>query len=202
MRRSGAVLLVLSTLLTGCQGGCAEWNEAFERMVNQPKDKTFGASDFYSDGRSMRLPPDGAISREQPLGDSRLNEGLNADGSYVTNYPIALTPELLQRGHDRFDITCAVCHSILGDSDTPVADKMQLRKPPSLHEARIVAFPPGHIYNVIHQGYGLMPAYNAQLDVYDRWAVVAYVKALQLSQGVPIVTLPPSLQEEARRALR
>ena len=193
MRRLGAIA-ALCGLLTGCENGCDGWNKVFERMVNQPKDKTFGAT--------MQLPPRGAIPREVVIDDIRLTEGTTPDHAWLKDFPVPLTPELLERGRDRFNITCAACHGVLGDGDTPVAAKMQLRKPPSLRDADLVALPPGHVYAVIHHGYGLMPSYDDQLDLHDRWAVVAYVKALQLSQGVPIVSLPPAVREEAERALR
>jgi mono/diheme cytochrome c family protein len=193
------VLFVVS--LSGCQGGCAGWNQVFERMINQPKARPYSPSSFFSDGRSMQPPPDDTIAREDVVGNPRLTEGMDQSG-YVKDYPLPLSMELLQRGRGRFEIYCAPCHGIRGDSTTPVADKMQLRKPPSLHEERLIALVPGQIYHVIHEGYGLMPSYDTQLPVDDRWAVVAYVKALQLSQGVPIVALPTALQEEAREALR
>ena len=201
MRSAGARLLMLLTVSAGCRDGCAGWNDAFERMVNQPKYNSYAPSEFYTDGRAMQPPPDETIPRESFLGDPKLTDGLDGK-DYVKNFPVQLSLALLRRGRNRFDIYCAPCHGVLGDGDTPVADKMQLRKPPSLREERLIGLVPGQIYHVVHEGYGLMPAYDGQLSLNDRWAVVAYVKALQLSRAVPIVALPASFQEEARRVLR
>ncbi len=93
---------------------------------------------------------------------------------------------------------CAACHGLAGDGDSPVARNMALRKPPSLHEPRIRALPAGRLYAVVRDGYGLMPSYAEELSVGERWAVVAYVRALQLSQGARLAELPPELRSEAR----
>jgi mono/diheme cytochrome c family protein len=109
---------------------------------------------------------------------------------------------LLQRGRNRFRIYCATCHGPLGDGASQVAENMKLRKPPSLHEARLVDYPPGRMYRVIAEGYGLMPAYADELGVNDRWAVVAFIGALQMSQQVALLELPESLRQEAEAWLR
>jgi mono/diheme cytochrome c family protein len=170
-------------------------------MVNQPKYRSYAASTLFADGRAMRPAPDYVIAREAVVDDGRLTAGFDGSG-YVTEFPIRLTKATLERGRDRYDIYCAACHGITGDSDTPVAVKMQLRRPPSLHEERLRALGPGQLYHVVNDGYGLMPGYSEALVLRDRWAVVAYVKALQLSRGVPMVALPAALQAEARRELQ
>jgi mono/diheme cytochrome c family protein len=149
----------------------------------------------------MRLPPPGTVSRDRILGHSELTQGM-AGAAYVTTWPVPVTRALLERGRDRFDITCAACHGVRGDGVSEVARHMSMRKPPSLLDHPVSAFPPGRLFNVITFGYGLMPAYDTHLSLTDRWATVAYVRALQLSQRAPLDTLPASLRAEAEAALR
>ena len=108
-----------------------------------------------------------------------------------------LTPALLALGRARFDVVCAPCHGIAGDGDSVVAGKMELRPPPSLHEPRIRELDAATIYRVVSEGYGLMPRLSTHLAPRERWAVVAYVRALQLSQSLPLADAP----EPTRRQL-
>ena len=111
-----------------------------------------------------------------------------------------MTRKLLDTGRKRYDITCGTCHGPLGDGDSIVARQMALRPPPSLH--RYVDRPAGYIYEVITKGFGMMASYAAELTVEERWAVVAYVRALQLSQSTPAVELPPDVASSSRRCPR
>jgi mono/diheme cytochrome c family protein len=106
------------------------------------------------------------------------------------------------RGRNRFDIYCAACHGRLGDAASKVAENMTLRKPANLLTAPYLTYPPGRIAAAIAEGYGLMRSYAAELPVEDRWAVVAYVKALQLSQHATLGELPAPVQQEAARWLK
>lgn len=171
-----------------------------ERMINQEKYESYEATPYFPDRRVMRTPPEGTVPRERIVGEPLLTRGW-AEGEYLKELPMPLTRELLDRGQDRFDIFCAACHGLLGDGISQVAENMTLRKPPSLLTQRIREMPPGRIYYVIAEGYGLMPSYAEELSLEDRWAVVAYLRALQLSQGVPLADLPARLREEARREL-
>lgn len=148
-------------------------------MVDQPK------------GGALE-PVAGAISRDEVLEDPEPKDG----------YPVPVTLGLLERGRNRFDIVCAACHAVGGTGETPVADHMKLRRPPSLLEPRIARMKPAELHRIIKLGYALMPSYSAQLSSSDQWAVVAYVKALQLSRSVPILALPASLRQEAGEALQ
>jgi mono/diheme cytochrome c family protein len=105
-----------------------------------------------------------------------------------------VTRQLLELGRKRFDITCGTCHGPVGDGNSIVATQMSLRPPPSLH--KYSDRPPGYIFDVITKGFGLMASYAADMTVEERWAVVAYVRALQLSQAVPLTQIPPA--ERAR----
>lgn len=191
------VAALLALMLTAC----GAWDSALQRMVNQPKDEAFGENSFFDDHRAMRPPPQGAIAREETLGPPELVTGL-ANGAPVDRIPMKLTRELLDRGRGRFEIFCAVCHGITGDGSSVVAANMQLRQPPSLHEPRIRELKVGELYRVVTLGYGLMPSYSAQLPLEDRWAVAAYVQALQLSQSVPISSLPAAIRDEAMQSLK
>jgi mono/diheme cytochrome c family protein len=125
------------------------------RMIDQPKVLPYD--------EPMRAAPAGAVSREEAAAPSE-------------SPPI--TRALLERGRDRFAVACAACHGLDGSADTPVAHRMHLRPPPSLHEARVVNLADGDVYRAISEGYGLMPSYAAVLSPEDRWAVVAYLRAL------------------------
>lgn len=198
MRRAAFLLLLL--LLWSCGG--ERWNNALQRMTDQPKDEAFDENKFFHDRRAMRPPPLGSVAREETLGPPELVSGASSNGTPVDRPPMPLTRELLTRGRERFNIYCAVCHGVPGDGNSVVAGNMQLRKPPSLHEPRIRALKVGDLYRVMTLGYGLMPAYNYQLSLNDRWAVAAYVQALQMSQGVPISSLPAEVRAEAMRSLK
>jgi mono/diheme cytochrome c family protein len=164
--------------------GCS--NEQLQRMVSQPKALPYSSSELFEDGRSMRSPVAGTVPREMlaTLGVRR----------------VPVDAAVLARGRGRFDVFCATCHGLVGDGVSLVARNMALRPAPSLH-ARADQ-PPGYYFEVITLGRGLMPSYAAQLSVEDRWAVVAYVRALQLSQRARLQDAPPEVQQrllEARR---
>ncbi len=169
------------------------------RMLHQPRYDPYEASSFFADGRTMQAPPAGTIANDEQLGEA-LQTGI-VDGRYLRSFPIRVDVARLQRGHERFEIFCAACHGVLGNGQSVVAKNMPLVRPPSLHSQRILNFPPGRIFRVITSGYGLMPSYRVQLSTPDRWAVVAYVKALQLSQRASLPELPEEVQHAAERAL-
>jgi mono/diheme cytochrome c family protein len=196
---------VKAALLVALCAACGEKADVIDwlRMKDQTSMKAlpYGGNPFFADGRTMRAPPAGTVPREREVADPMLASGLDEAGAYAKENPFRLDAELLERGRDRFEITCAACHGLVGDGDSEVARAMRLRKPPSLHEARIAGYPPGRIYQVVTQGFGLMPSYRTQLGIRDRWAVVAYVRALQLSQDVKLAALPADIRDEAQRSL-
>jgi len=168
-------------------------------MERQPKGRAFAANAFFEDGRAMRTPPAGTVPRERIVQNPALTQG-RVGGTDVTEIPIALTRAVLETGHRKFDIYCATCHGLLGDGRSPVAANMSLRLPPNLHERRGMAA--GHYYQVVANGFGLMPGYAAELSVQERWAVVAYLGALQLSQNAPLALAPPDERESLSREKR
>ena len=168
-----------------------------ERMIYQSRYDLWEASAYFPDGKVMRHPPEGTVSRTEVVGQPALTQGIAADGDYVARIPVPLSMEMMKRGQERFGIYCAPCHGLMGDGDTHVARVMQLRPPPSLVEGAIALYPPGRIYQVIDQGYGLMRSYAADLPLMDRWAVIAYVQALQRAEGVALDSLPPPVRARA-----
>ncbi|HEU4578075.1 MAG TPA: cytochrome c [Polyangiaceae bacterium] len=186
----------LSALALGCwlAAGC---NVDLERMLDQKKAEPFEASAVFPDGKAMRTPPAGTVATSRRLGPPELVSGFTREGHYVERIPVPVDAARLARGEQRFQIFCRACHGALGDGESPVADAMELRKPVTLLAPSIVALPAGQIYRVISEGFGLMPSYGAQLAIEDRWAVVAYVQALQLSQSAKLAELPDELQVEA-----
>jgi mono/diheme cytochrome c family protein len=190
--------VIVVAMLAGCDNGGAtpDWS----RMITQPKLQPFGASALFDDGAAMRPTPRGTVARER-VADVTVREGRTADGRPIDALPIAITRPLLERGRERFAIVCAACHGLAGDGDSAVARNMQRRRPPSLHDPRIAALTPGALYRVIVDGYGLMPSYATMLGVDDRWAVIAYVRTLELSWRVDVATLPAAIQNAVVRRL-
>jgi mono/diheme cytochrome c family protein len=189
-------LVFAAFTLSGCT--CADLNSSqiLQRMEVQEKYQPYAANELFTDGRSMRTPPEGTISREQLVGHPLITTGEIADGGPVAEVPVPITAELLKRGRHRFEIVCANCHGLVGNGDSMVADNMATRLPPSL--VVLTDKPAGFFYKAITQGYGLMPSFAGEIPMDERWAVVAYLKALQLSQNTPIQALPEDVQRRLR----
>jgi mono/diheme cytochrome c family protein len=171
----------------------------------QPRERAYRVSDFFEDGQVMRAPPDGTVPRERHTMNPTLTSGISGytgrvaeNGERVVRYasriPLPVTAQLLALGRKRYDITCATCHGPLGDGDSIVATQMSLRPPPSLH--KYVDRAPGYIFEVATKGFGMMASYAAELTVEERWAVVAYIRALQVSQSVPAAELPADVRRQ------
>ncbi|MCK6547749.1 DUF3341 domain-containing protein [Myxococcota bacterium] len=196
-------LVLAASLLGGCdtRGVVATPELSLERMLRQNKYEAFDENPFFVDQRAMRPPPKGTVPRDAIVGRLDLTHGISGS-SYVARVPMPVTRELMRKGRRRFEVMCAPCHGHLGDGDSVVARQMMLVLPPDLTSDRIRAYPPGRIYRVIREGFGVMPGYEAELSVEDRWAVVAYLGALQLSQRARLDELPPALAEEAKKVLQ
>lgn len=197
-----SVRALLCSLVVLAAAGCEGVLPApdLERMIDQRNVRPYAPSALFSDGRAMRPPPAGTISRARVVGEPLLTDGA-ADGRLAARIPLPVDRDLLERGRNRFDVFCAACHGLRGDGRSPVARNMDLRKPPSLLEQPVTDFPPGRIFQVISLGYGLMPSYAWALGVRDRWAAVAYLGALQMSQRMSLDELPPDLRARARQEL-
>src|SRR5690348_15718484 len=163
-------------------------------MQDQPKYKPLGASRFFADGRAARPIPPGTIARDELTNDDPVHTGAK-NGEFLETIPLPLTQALLERGRDRFDIFCSPCHGRTGDGYGMVRQR-GFWIPANLHTERLRAVPPGYIYQVIKNGYGAMPDHGDQIPVDDRWAIVAYLRALQLSRNASLSEVPPEARAD------
>lgn len=186
--------ILLSLTLTVALAGCDEVD--LERMIDQPSYRPFEANPRFDDGMAMRRPPPGTVPRSAVVGPAELVSGRDDEG-WLADFPLEVDRALVDRGRDRFRIFCAVCHGARGDGVSQVAENMDLRPPPSLVDPPYRDYPPGRIFAVATEGYGLMPSYREELTVHDRWAVTAFVQVLALSQRARLDELPDPLREEA-----
>jgi mono/diheme cytochrome c family protein len=166
-------------------------------MDNQFKYKTQTRDDFFADGRTMRLPVEGTVSQGMLEADDPFFRGrVEGDTLFVEAFPVEVTRDLMQRGRERFNIYCAPCHGLSGNGQGLVHTKAEARgegtwtPPTDLGSQTVIDRPVGHIYNTIKNGIRNMPAYGPQIDPTDRWAIVAYVRALQLSRNATIEDVP------------
>lgn len=184
--------LALSLLLAAC--------ELRQAMYDTGRIKPLEKSEFFADDRSARVPPEGTIARGRLFPDDPLHTG-RAGGKLVAKLPIRLDDAGMKRGRELYRIYCSVCHGHVGTGNGMVVQRGYSR-PPSLHEERLRAAPDGHFFEVMTNGFGVMPSYRAMLPPVERWLVVAYLRALQLSQSAGIQDVPAAarqrLLEEAR----
>jgi hypothetical protein len=175
--------------LAGCRGQTSKDSPivGIRGMYDQPRYDMQSKVPFFADHRSMRLPVENTVAREEIL-DPQIAQGrLPDDSGYVLTIPRPLLDRggleaLEQRGQERFNIYCTPCHDKTG-SGSGMAVKHGMMKPPSFHQDRIRHMPDGQLYATISNGIRNMPAYGISVPVADRWAIVAYVRALQLSQA-------------------
>jgi len=182
--RSGAVLAVAAILLvSGCD----------QAMSDQPKRMPLQASSFFADGRSSRVPVAGTIPQGGLRLDDHLYQGLSG-GDFASHFPAAVTEATLRRGHERFDIFCSPCHDRTGSGRGMIVQR-GYRPPPSFHQDRLRQAPPGYLFDVVTRGLGAMPGYSEQVPPADRWAIIAYLRVLQLSQDARTGDVPPGEME-------
>jgi mono/diheme cytochrome c family protein len=172
--------LALGLLLAGL-AGC-------DNMQHQDYVRPYEASVHFADGASARLPPAHTVARRAPAPDDPVATGKMAD-LLVTEIPVPLTHDLLERGRERFGIFCAACHGEDGYGQGLVV-RRGFPAPPSLHEARLREAPAGQLFDVITHGTGRMYPQADQIEPRDRWAIVAYLRALQRSQHATLADLP------------
>ena len=158
-------------------------------MGNQPKNKPLSPSDFFADGRSVRTPMENTVSR------SSLDNDQLMVTKESTMFPMPINEALLERGQERYRIFCSPCHGIQGDGNGMIVMR-GMKRPPSYHEDRLRQAPNGYLYDVITNGFGQMYNYAAQVPPRDRWAIVAYVRALQLSRNARVSDLPAEVREK------
>lgn len=170
-RRALPALALVPLVLAGCR----------QDMHDNPRHEPLEASRVFADQSASRALVEGTVPRGFLKDDDFLNTG-QADGVVAEEFPFAITRADLDRGQDRFNVFCAPCHSRVGDGLGMVVQR-GYRQPPSFHIDRLRDAPPGYIFDVITNGFGVMPDYRSQIAVRDRWAIVAYVKALQLARN-------------------
>jgi mono/diheme cytochrome c family protein len=146
-------------------------------------------SKFFADGRVMRVPEEGTVARGELREDDAYYRGTDTDGEFIPKIPIKVDQALMARGQERYNIYCAPCHSRAGDGKG-IVPKRGFLPPPSFHQDKIRDFADGYIYNVISNGVRNMPAYKKQIPVHDRWAIIAYVRALQRTQNATASDVP------------
>jgi mono/diheme cytochrome c family protein len=159
-------------------------------MHVQPRYNPYDATDFFGDGQSARQPVVGTFPRgELTLGPQELVYTGKVNGQPSEAFPFPVTQEVVKRGHERFNVFCSPCHGFAGDGDGMIVQR-GFRRPPSFHEDRLRAAPAGHFFDVITNGFGAMYPYGYRVPPRDRWAIIAYVRALQLSRQASIDDVP------------
>lgn len=184
--------------------------EIFPDMDRQAKVKAQVTSEFFADGRGNRMPVEGTVpvGYEFPVNKKRLPDAIQPNavtgsyssmpvyldtgkigGNWGTGIPVEVNQQLLERGRQRYDINCAVCHGATGQGNG-IVGQYGMVAIANYHQDRIRQMPDGELFNVIANGKNTMKAYGHQINVHDRWAIVSYIRALQLSQNVPFDQLP------------
>jgi mono/diheme cytochrome c family protein len=190
LRISAAPLLVVT--LVALSAACRR------DMQDQPRFRPFRSSSFFTDGRSERPLVPGTVARGRLDEDELFHTGKVA-GKPAETFPFAVTAEILARGRDRYDIFCAPCHGRVGDGDGAVVER-GMRRPPSFHVERLVKAPPGYFVDVVANGFGAMFDQADRIDASDRWAIAAYVRALQRSQNAKLEDVPQAERAQLTEA--
>jgi len=169
--------------------------EVFPDMDRQSKFKTQAGTTFFADGMTDRPIPAGTVARDMVVGDDHLILGRDASGEFVNTFPAAITIDnrLFDRGRERYDIYCSSCHGLAADGKG-IVTQYGWGLPANLHDARIREQPHGEIYNTIANGKNTMYPLGDKIDPHDRWAIVAYVRALQRTQNGRMSDVPTSHQ--------
>jgi mono/diheme cytochrome c family protein len=195
VRPSALAVAVLSLAACRVEQTLVTPDPHLQRMLVQEKRLPYGEDPALPHGMTMQLPPEGTLAVDAPMDGPLVLEGVSND-RWAERIPIAIDRTQLEGGRRRFDAFCVPCHGERGDGQSVVAEKMALRKPKDLLSAEVRGYPPGKVYKTIRAGYGLMPSYRVQLGVAETWAVVAYVRALQLAGGARAADLPADVRAE------
>lgn len=190
----GTILLLAALALTtvGCR----------QDMHDQPYYEPFEASDVFANGTTNQPIPAGTVARGLLKEDTHYWFGRDASGQWVDSLPAQIegSRELLERGQERFEIYCSVCHASTGSGRGMIVQR-GFKQPQPLYEQRLKDMPLGYFYDVATNGFGIMPAYSKQVPEDDRWAIAAYIRVLQVSQGSTLEELPADVQAEVHQAL-
>ncbi len=161
-----------------------------QKMANQPRYDPLETSDFFADGMSARPRVAETVARGELSTDPFFDTG-RINGSVADGFPVPVSRELVDRGQQRFDIYCSECHGRLGDGNGMIPSR-GYRRPPSFHTQTLRTATTGHFFDVMTNGFGAMPPYGSMIPPQDRWAIVAYVRALQISQNATVADVPPT----------
>ncbi len=200
MRKPLYIAVLCGLVLAGCRGRVTDKPpihinpnmDAMERFEAQE------ANAFFEDGRAMRPPVPGTVARGMLRSDTRFFAGRDSTGAFVQVIPIPQTRDLYLRGQERYDIYCAVCHGKAGDGQGIVMTGGYGFAPIGYHNDRLRAIEDGYLFEAITRGIRTMPAYAQQIPVADRWAIVAYMRALQRSQHASAADVPADILSELR----
>ena len=184
---STATLLILAVALTS--GACRQ------DMHDQAKYEPLEESSFFDNGMSSRPLVEGTIAREMPPEKTALHTGRTPNDEFITELPMELDRELLERGRSRFDAFCSPCHGQTGDGLGMIV-RRGFKQPTSFHDQRLRESSVGYYFDVMSNGFGQMSSYASQIPVRDRWAIAAYISALQLSQNIPVDSLSAEEQQQ------
>jgi hypothetical protein len=175
-------------LLAGAAALIASACRPAQQMADQPKYDPLASSALFDNGSSARPLVAGTVPRGQAVVDDFFHTGKN--GAVLGDgYPFEVTEDVVRRGHERFDIYCSECHGRRGLGDGMIV-RRGYRRPPSYHIDRLRTAPTGHFFDVMTNGFGAMPQYGTMIPPQDRWAIIAYIRALQLSQNATINDVP------------
>lgn len=178
------IVLLGWVALSGCE----------QDMARAPRVNPLQASAFFPDGRSARPLLEGTVAQGQLMEDELLYTGM-VDGKAAEQFPFPITPEVLARGQERYNIFCSPCHDSLGTGNGMIVQR-GFPAPPTYHQDRLRTSPPGYFFNVITKGFGKMYGYAERIPVTDRWAIIAYIRALQLSQNAKLEDVPEAERQK------
>jgi mono/diheme cytochrome c family protein len=174
----------LCVVLAGCR----------QDMHDAPSYDPLQESTFFADGRASRVLVANTVARGQLREDEHFFTG-KINGQLATEFPMPVTPEVMARGQERFNVFCSPCHGRTGEGNGMIVQR-GFRQPPSYHEDRLVEAPAGHFFDVMTSGFGAMQDYSAQVPVSDRWAIAAYIRALQFSRRATMTDVPADRRAE------
>ena len=177
--------LCLAALAAGCR----------QNMHDQARSEPLEPSRFFADGQASRRPPEGTVAQGGLRLDPGYATGVGADGQMLRTLPFPVTRQVLKRGQERYDIFCSPCHDRVGTGRGMIV-RRGFTRPTSFHDPRLVGSPVGYYYDVMTRGFGNMPSYAPQVSPADRWAIAAYIRALQLSQNARLSDLPEPLRRQ------
>ena len=187
MRRRLAICLVLTSALAACR----------QDMHDAPRYEPLEASTFFSDGHSARTLVANTVARGQLREDDHFYTG-KVGGQLATEFPMPVTNDVMARGQERFNVFCAPCHGRTGEGTGMIVQR-GFRQPPSYYEDRLMNVPVGYLFDVMTNGFGAMQDYSAQVPAADRWAIAAYIRALQFSRRGTVDDVPADRREELDR---